>query len=159
MINSNVNVHVPVTNVHPQMMQRYSGLSNDEKQELIASLQYISPGIDIFIKNFYKSYSTTQTQLFLLRYSEEELINMFSSGLNLLITSLASPIPLDDYIESLNAKQPNFTTLIQNKRLFISSFMRAIIDTFQGNYNERLGQLWYKSVSNFIFSMNVILNR
>ena len=42
--------------------------------------------------------------------------------------------------------------MIENKDLFVRSFMNAVVYTFKGNYTERLGNLWYKAVTSFVNS-------
>ena len=157
MINSNFGANVPVNTANVMKKDVYQSLTNDEKQELLSSLTYIGTHFEKFVITFYEGYLHQQTVKLIRKNSKESLINMFSSAFNLIVSSIEQPIPLDDYIDILKEKHPNFEYFMMNKDLFIKGFMNALINSLKSNYNERIGMLWYKAVSNFTISMNKLL--
>ena len=157
MINNNLNASVRINYVDLNKKSLYTDFSANEKSEMIASLQYIGPDFQNFILSFYGAFLGKSTLKYVQNESEESLINMVSASLNLIITCLESPIPLSDYIDILIETHPTFPELIKNSDLFIKSFMKAIVNTFKENYNERLGILWYKAVSTFTLSVDYLL--
>ena len=112
-----------------------------------------------FVITFYKNFLEEKTLKIIQSSTKESLINMITSSLNLIISSIEQPIPLEEYMEILIDKHPNFVNIIKNSDLFTKSFMKALVDTFKGNYNDRLGSLWYKAVSNFCTSVNLLLTK
>lgn len=139
----------------------FSDFSPSEKSEMITSLQFIGPDFQNFIISFYSDFlgiGGKNNLHFVQQQSEESLINMISVSLNLIITCLESPTPLVDYLDNLIAQHPNYKGIISNPDLFIKAFMKAIINTFKENYNERLGLLWFNACSIFAHSMNSFFN-
>lgn len=157
MINNNLNATVRINYVDVRQKSLYGDFSASEKCEMIASLQYIGADFQNFVLAFYGAYLGKTTLKFVQKESEESLINMVSASLNLIITCLEDPIPLSDYIDILVGTHPTFPEFIKNTDLFTKSFMRALVNTFKGNYNERLGMLWYKAVSIFALSVDHLL--
>ena len=157
MINTNLNATVRINSVNIKTKNLYEDFSDSEKTEMIASLQFIGSNFQTFVLSFYREFLSRNTLKFVQGESEESLINMVSASLNLIITCLHSPIPLADYIETLVYYNPNFIELVKNSDLFAKSFMKAVLDSFKENYNERLGVLWFKAVSTFAVSVNSLL--
>ena len=160
LINPNLNGRIPLNSLDVMKKEKdlFLILTNDEKEEMISSLAFLGTNFENFVIKFYEGFLASQTLKFIQNRSKEDLINMFSSALNLIITSIEQPIPLEEYMDILINKQPGFAGLIKNKELFIKSFMNALIDSFKQNYTERLGLLWYKSAFNTISQMNTFLN-
>lgn len=158
MFRPNINAHIPSPDVADKKRNLYLQFSQSEKEEILASLQFIGPDFQNFVKAFYNSFSEKSTSTFIENNSEESLINMLSSCLNLIITSLEQPIPLDEYMDILKVRHPSFPGMIKNKDLFVKSFMRAIIETFQNNYNERIGNLWFKAVMSFTTTVSLFFS-
>ena len=152
MINPNVNVNPPVNNMYARSNELYVDVSSPEREELIASLNFLAPKLQSFVVTFYESFLEKQTLNFIQNNTKESLINMLSASLNLIISSIQQPLPLDDYINILITNYPSFPSMIENKDLFVRSFMNAVVYTFKGNYTERLGNLWYKAVTSFVNS-------
>ena len=132
-------------------------VSSEEREELIASLTFLGPKLQSFVVTFYESFLAKKTLNFIQNNSKESLINMLSASLNLIISSIQQPLPLEEYLNILITNYPSFTSMMKNKDLFVSSFMNAVIYTYKKNYNERLGNLWYKAVSNFATSVEPYL--
>ena len=127
-------------------------ISDEERQELTSSITLLN--LEQFVSNFYQHFLDQETLEFIQHHSKESLINMFSSSLNIIIAHTDESFPIDEYINILKAQYPGITIMVQNKGLFISSFMQAFVDTLKENYNDRLGYLWYKAISSFIFKFN-----
>ena len=157
MINANLNATVRINYVDIKKKNLYADFSASEKCEMIASLQFLGPDFQNFVLSFYGAFLDKNTLKFVQKESEESLINMVSASLNLIITCLDSPIPLGDYIDILIQRHPNFPQIVKNTDLFAKAFMRALINTFKENYNERLGMLWFKAVSTFAVSIDYLL--
>ena len=153
MINPNVNVNPPVNNMYARSNELYVDVSPPEREELIASLKFLAPKLQSFVVTFYESFLEKQTLNFIQNNNKESLINMLSASLNLIISSIQQPLPLDDYINILTTNYPSFPSMIKNKDLFVRSFMNAVVYSFKGNYTERLGNLWYKAVTSFVTSV------
>ena len=124
---------------------------------MLASLQFIGQDFQTFVLSFYKEFLGKNTLKFVQQETEESLVNMISSSLNLIITCLENPFPLADYIAIIVSNYPKFPEMIKNKDLFVKSFMNALLNCFKENYNERLGMLWYKAVSIFSVSVDFLL--
>ena len=150
MINSNLNATAPRPNVYVQNKVLKIDFSPDQRQEVLASLEFLGPGLSNFIEGFFNHFTTHKTKEFIFKHTEESLTNMLSSSLNLIISSIDQPIPLVEYITIIEARLPHFKDLLKNKDLFIKSFMNALVDSFQGNYTERLGKLWFKAVTSYV---------
>ena len=157
MINSNLNTIVPINLTNFRKASNQYNFSTEEKAEMIASLQFFGPNLKNFVFSFYKAFISKKISKFDRKESESSLINMLSASTNLIITCLESPNLLIEYIEILLAHHPSFSKIIQYTDLFVNSFMIAIIDSFKENFNERLGALWFKAVSSFAFSVNLLL--
>ncbi len=155
MFRPNINAYIPAPDIAGKKKDLYLGFTSIEKGEMISSLQFIGPDFQKFIKSFYESFSEKSTIIFVKNTSEESLINMLSSCLNLIISSLEQPIPLDEYMDILKSRHPNFPGMIKNKDLFVKSFMQAIINTFKNNYNDRIGNLWFKAVTIFVSTVSL----
>ena len=163
MINPNYNTRLLLNNMYTKKKELCINLPLEEREELLASLQLLAPKLESFIRSFYESYRENQkldliSKEFLFNKQSETLINMLSASLNLIISSIQQPLPLDDYLYILTTNYPNFSIMIRKKDLFIRSFMNAIIDSFKGNYYERLGNLWYEVIFKFVTSVNACLN-
>ena len=156
MINHNLNATVRINYVDIKKKNLYTDFSASEKHEMIASLQFITD-FQSFVLSFYGAFLDKKTLKFVQNESEESLINMVSASMNLIITCLDNPIPLVDYIDLLAERHPNFPALVKDTDLFAKSFMKAIMDTFKKNYNERIGILWFKAVSTFAISVDYLL--
>ena len=135
-----------------QQTNNFVEFSTDEKQELIDSLQYLGLNFENFVISFYETFLQNKTLEIIQNNTKESLINMLVASLNIIISSIEHPIPIIEYKNILNSKYPDFTNMLMKRDLFIKSFMFAIVDTFKDNYNERLGYLWFKQVSDFINS-------
>ena len=159
MINNNLNATVRINYIDIKKKSLYADFSASEKNEMIASLQFIGPDFQSFVISFYGAFLDKKTLKFVQKESEESLINMVSASLNLIITCLDNPIPLADYIDLLAERHPNFPELVKDTDLFAKSFMKAIMSSFKENYNERLGILWFKAVSTFAVSVDYLLKK
>ena len=125
-------------------------VSAEERQELNSSIPLLGANLEDFVSNFYQHFLEQETLDFIQHHSKESLINMFSSSLNIAIAHTDESFPVDEYITILKTEYPGITIMVQNKGLFINSFMQAIVDTLKGNYTDRLGYLWYKAISSFV---------
>ena len=157
MINTNLGANVSVNTANVMKKDVYQKLTEDEKQELLSSLNFIGTHFERFVISFYEGYLHPQTVEFIRGNSKESLINMFSSAFNLIVSSIEQPIPLGEYTDILKEKHPKFKYFMMNKDLFVKGFMNALINSLKSNYNERIGMLWYKAVSNFTISMYSLL--
>jgi hemoglobin-like flavoprotein len=158
MINPTANAHVYVNNADIRKKNQIFELTQNEKQEFLSSLPLLSPDFEKFVKSFYKSFLEINTLKLVQNKSNESLINLLSSSLNIIICTIEHPIPIDDYMDILITKHPDFKEMIKNKDLFVKSFIYAIIDTFASNYNDRIGAIWTKAIANFVVSVNLFLN-
>ena len=125
-------------------------ITDEERQELTSSVPLLGLNLEKFVSNFYQHFLDKDTLEFIKHHSKESLINMFSSSLNIIIAHTDESFPTDEYINTLKVQYPGITIMLQNKGLFISSFMQAIVDTLRENYNDRLGYLWYKAISSYV---------
>ena len=125
-------------------------ISDEERQELNASIPLLGLNLEQFVSNFYQHFLEKETLHFIQHHSKESLINMFSTTLNIIIAHTDESFPLEEYITILKTEYPGIVIMIQNKGLFINSFMQALVDTLKGNYTDRLGYLWYKAISSFV---------
>ena len=126
-------------------------ISEEERQELTSSVSLLGLNLEQFVSNFYQHFLDQETLEFIQHHSKESLINMFSSSLNIIIAHTDESFPLGEYIDILKTQYPGISIMLQNKGLFISSFMQALVDTLKENYTDRLGYLWYKAISSFVF--------
>ena len=159
MINPNVNINTPINNMYLRSNELYVDVSAPEREELIASLKFLAPKLQSFVVTFYESFLEKQTLSFIQNNTKESLINMLSASLNLIIASIEQPLPLDDYLNVLVNSYPSFPSMIKNKDLFVRSFMNAVVYSFKGNYNERLGNLWYNAVASFVTTVEPFINQ
>lgn len=125
-------------------------ISDEERQELTSSITLLN--LENFVSNFYQHFLDQETLEFIQHHSKESLINMFSASLNIIIAHTDESFPLAEYLDSIKMQYPGITIMLQNKGLFISSFMQAFVDTLKENYTDRLGYLWYKAISSFVFA-------
>ena len=125
-------------------------ISDEERQELTACIPLLGQKLEKFVSNFYEYFLDKDTLHFIQHHSKESLINMFSSSLNIIIAHTDESFPTEEYITSLKTQYPGITIMVQNKGLFISSFMQALVETLKENYTDRLGYLWYKAISSFV---------
>jgi hypothetical protein len=132
-------------------MSQIFKISDEERQELNSSLPLIGLNLEKFVSNFYQHFLEKETLEFIQHHSKESLINLFSSALNIIIAHTDGSFPLEETINIFKAQYPGITILIHHKGLFINSFMHAFIETIKENYNDRLGYLWYKAISSFIY--------
>ena len=158
MLNYNPSAKIPIHTNHAWLTTPKSRFSDDEKRELISSVLFLGPNFNNFVNSFYKTFQERESTNFIASSSEEALVNILSSSLNLIITSLEQPGSLREFGPILVGRQPNFRRLLKNRELFLKSFIFAIVDTFKDNYNDRLGLLWYRAVSDFSSSINLIIN-
>ena len=158
MFRSNLNANIPINNLTPKKKDLYIEFSSYEKEEIISSLQFMGPDFENFVKIFYESFSEKNSSIFMQNKSEEDLINMLSTCLNLIVTSLEQPIPLDEYVSILIERHPNFNEIIKDKDLFVKSFLKSIVGTFKENFNDRLGGLCYRDALIFTVTMKSFLN-
>lgn len=131
-------------------MSQLFKITVEERQELTSSVSLLGSDLEKFVSNFYQHFLDQETIEFIQHHSKESLINMFSSCLNIIIAHTDESFPLNDYINMLKTQYPGITIMLQNKGLFISSFMQAIVATLKDNYSDRLGYLWYKATSSFV---------
>ena len=157
MFNPNLNSNAQFNNMYARKNELFLDVSSEEREELIASLSFLGPKLQSFVVTFYESYLDKKTLSFIQNNTKESLINMLSASLNLIIASIQQPLPLGEYLNIMMTNYPSFTDMMKNKDLFVSSFMNAVIYTFKTNYNERLGNLWYKAVFNFASSVEPYL--
>lgn len=132
-----------------RMAQNFK-ISDIERQELISTLPIIGGNLENFVSHFYEHFLEKDTLKFIQQNSNESLINMFSSSLNIIISHTNDTFPLNEYLDVLITQHPGIKIMMHHKELFVNSFMQALIDTFKENYTERLGMLWFKSVSSFV---------
>ncbi len=158
-MNANLKASVRINYVDIKKKNLYADFSPSEKCEMIASLQYLGPDFQQFVLSFYGAFLGKKTLKIVQNETEESLVNMVSASLNLIITCLESPIPLAEYIDTLIQRHPNYPAMVKNTDLFAKSFMKALINTFKENYNERLGMLWFKAVSTFAVSVDNLIKR
>ena len=128
-------------------------ITAEEREELTSSIPLLGQNLEKFVSNFYERFLDKDTLKFIKHHSKESLINMFSSSLNVIIAHTDESFPTDEYINLLKTQYPGISIMVQNRGLFISSFMQAIVDTLKENYNDRLGYLWYKAISSFVLCL------
>lgn len=131
-------------------MEQQLILTSEEKQELISSLCLIADNMEQFVVNFYQNFLHEKNLNLIKQNTNESLINMFSSSLSMIISQIEHPFPIEEYIDILSVKHPDFMSMMIDKDLFQKSFMNALIDTFGENYTEHLGNLWHTAVSNYL---------
>lgn len=131
-------------------MSQIFKITSEERQELNSTIPFLGQNLEKFVSNFYERFLDKDTLEFIQHHSKESLINMFSSSLNVIIAHTDETFPTEEYINMLKAQYPGITIMVQNRGLFISSFMQALVDTLKENYTDRLGYLWYKAISSFV---------
>lgn len=149
MFNSNPNIGPPLSPDDIKKKVHSLDVTESEKQELINSLSIIGRNFTIFVRTFEETYSEKIPLKFLQNMSEETLINMLSSALNLIISSINENFPLDEYLNVLTETHPYFLDIVKIKDLFHKSLMKAVIDSLGSFYTEKLGVLWFKAVLKF----------
>ena len=133
-------------------------LTNDEKQELNSSLCLIADNMEQLVVHFYQNFLHEKNLKLIKQNTNESLINMFSSSLSMIISQIEHPFSIQEYFRILLMKHPDFITMMEDKNLFQQSLMNALIDVFGVNYSERLGNLWYRAVSNYINEFENYIN-
>jgi len=146
---SNYNFNIKIQLV--QEIAQIFKVSDEERQELTSTVPLLGLKLEKFVSSFYEHFLEKETLHFIQHHSRDSLINMFSSALNLIIAHTEESFPIQEYIESLKTQYPGISIMMQNKGLFISSFMNAIVETLKENYTDRIGYLWYKAISSFVF--------
>ena len=153
MLNSPSTSVRPVNNFKLKTKEQLLEFSTDEKKEIINSLEFLGLIFENFVVSFYKNFLAEQTLKFIKNNSKENLINMLTTSLNIIVSSIEHPIPLEEYVQILDLKYPYFSDLIKKPDLFTQAFMFAIIDTYKENYTDRLGELWYRIAFKFVTEM------
>ena len=125
-------------------------ISDSERQELLSSLSLLGTNLEKFVSKFYEHFLDKDTLRFIQQNSNESLINMISSSLNIIFSHTDESFPLEEYLDVLNTQHPGNKIMMHHKDLYVNSIMQALIDTLKENYTERLGLLWYKAVSSFV---------
>lgn len=126
-------------------------ISEEEKKEVISLLQTLrTQHLEDFVVSFYEHFLKDETYNFLHESSNEELINMFSSFINIMITHLEEPFNLEEHLEILKDKHPTFKQMISFKDIFIRAFMKALSKIFNKQIDEHSDKVWHKVLENFL---------
>lgn len=126
-------------------------LSDKEKFELKASCNFITVNkIESFVVNFYESFLNPKTLKFLQQNSNENLINMFTSFINIIFLYLDDPTFIDEQVFALLSKHPNFKDMVNFDDFFMDAFMRSLLKTLDSSFTDDLANIWSKTISSFI---------
>lgn len=125
-------------------------ITDDEKKEILSLLQALTTKhLEVFVVAFYENFLNKQTYNFLHKSSNEELINMFSSFLNIIASHLAEPYNLDEHLEVLREKHQSFKELISYSDIFIKAFLKALTKIFT-TLDDSSVKSWSALLENFL---------
>ena len=79
---------------------------------------------------------------------------MFTSFLNIITSYFVDSSLLDEHIEVLLEKHPNFKDLIGPSDIFIEAFMKALIKTLDKEYKDELTPIWNTLITKLISYIN-----
>lgn len=126
-------------------------LTDKETFELKSSCNFITVNkIEVFVVNFYESFLKEETLKFLQHNSNETLINMFTSFMNIIFLYLDDVTLVEEQVEALLLQQPAFKDMIAFEAIFIRAFMKSLQKTLESDLTDSLKQTWLKTVSSFI---------
>ena len=126
-------------------------LTDKEQFELKSSCNFITFNkIEVFVVNFYESFLNEKTLKFLHQNSNESLINMFTSFLNIIFLYLDDPSLVEDHISAFQSKHPNFKVMMSFSDFFIEAFMKSLKKSLGSDFTDVLEKIWFKTVSAFV---------
>ena len=132
-------------------MELSLNLSEKEKFELKASCNFITYNkIELFVVNFYEAFLKPETLKFLQQNSNESLINMFTSFLNIIFLYLDDSTFVDEQISALLSKHPHFKDMMKFSNIFDEAVIKALQKTLGSSFTDVLEKIWFKTVTTFV---------
>lgn len=126
-------------------------LSDKETFELKSSCNFITVNkIEVFVVNFYEAFLKPETLKFLQHNSNETLINMFTSFMNIIFLYLDDATLVEEQVTALLTKQSSFKDMIDYETVFIEAFMKSLQKTLESSLTDSLEKTWLKTISSFI---------
>lgn len=130
-------------------------LTEKEKLYIKVSLNFLlTKEIEGFVISFYESYLKPETLKFIQKTTNESLINMFTSFLNIITSYFVDDTLLNEHIEVLLDKHQHFKDLISPSDIFIHAFMTALKNSLGKEFNEESTQIWLHLITELISYIN-----
>lgn len=132
-------------------MELSLSLSEKDRFDLKVSCNLIMYNeIEVFVVNFYEAFLKPETLKFLQRNSNESLINMFTSFINIIFLYLDDPTLVDEQITALLAQHPNFKDMMNYADFFIEAFIKSLQKTLKSSMTSDLEKIWLRTVTTFV---------
>ena len=126
-------------------------LNEKDKFAIKTSLNFLlSSQIEGFVINFYEAYLKKETLKFIQKTTNESLINMFTSFLNIITSYFVDSTLLDEHIEFLLDQHSNFKNLIGFPDIFIGAFMTALVKSLGDQYDEKFTPIWQELLTKLV---------
>ncbi len=122
-------------------------LSSKEKEIFLLSLQEINKHIDFFIIRFYHYFLQTKAETFFRDTTFESQNKMFNTILNVLITYIADPTQLKDYLQKLIKIHSNLSINSDHVDYVISSFINSLNEIFNEEADVVIIEIWTKVIN------------
>lgn len=122
-------------------------LSTKEKKIILLSLPEINKHIEFFTLRFYHYLLHTKAEVLFRNTNFESQYKMFNTALNVIITHIADPTQLEDYLLRLIQIHANFGVNSDHIDDFIVSFMKALQEIFNEEKDEIVIEIWFKVIS------------
>lgn len=138
-------------------MEIILNLSDNEKKEILNSVEYIKRNLDFFVIRFYHYFLKTDTKYLFQNTEMNMQFNMFQKSINIMITHIGNPYVLYEHLESLITSHSSYGVLEEHVNYFIDSFMSALKEIFNLESQKNLLNLWMRLVHDIMqyFKKNI----
>ena len=130
-------------------LQALLNLSEDEKEELLTSLDLLKFQMDNLVEHFYFYLMKTNAGRLFEKTEMMKQHVMFNSSLGILIAHIDHPQLLQQHLDNLIERHSHYGVKSEHVDDFIESFKNALQDIFDDpndSTNKQYIEIWYKLI-------------
>lgn len=128
-------------------MDALQQLSNNEKNLLLVSVPMINKNMEFFTIRFYYHFLQTKAKFLFKNTIIEQQHKMFGSSLYIILTYIADPEYLENYVGKLAMNHGEYGIIGKYIDDFVGAFMKALQETLPEDTNSHLFDIWHRVIS------------
>ena len=122
-------------------------LTDEEKEELISSLDGIKHRMNELVEKFYFYFLQTKASNLFKTTDMMKQHVMFNSSIGIIIAHINHPLLLQEHLDNLILRHSHYGVSADYIDDFIESFKNALQDIFQDSDDKQFIEMWYKLIT------------
>ena len=127
--------------------QSILGLTHQEKEVLLSTLDIFKGKMDLLVKEFYLNFLKSNAGSLFQNTDFNRQYMMFASSIGVIITHIDHPMMLKEHLNDLVQKHTHYGVLTNHVDDFIEAFHATIKDVFINDFDKQKIELWYKLIN------------